>query len=244
MSELRILIVEDDLSFALELEMLLHELGYTCYSRTDNSAEALDQIYSLKPDIIFMDINIGGRLSGIDVGKAIAHLNIPILYMTAIIDPAYEEKTRGTLTFGYLRKPVEKHTLAATLNNALTRVSSLSQEKSRTGSTNQDFFFVRKNEIFHKITHSEILLAESEENYCKIISVSNKSFMIRMTIQEIMNKLPSDQFLQIHRRFIVRKNSIQQINLKSGIIVVNNQELPVSKPHRAKLRELLGRDDD
>lgn len=37
MSELRILIVEDDLSFALDLEMLLHELGYTCYSRTDNS---------------------------------------------------------------------------------------------------------------------------------------------------------------------------------------------------------------
>jgi DNA-binding LytR/AlgR family response regulator len=242
MSELRILIVEDDLSFALELEMLLHELGYTCYSRTDNSAEALDQIYSLKPDIIFMDINIGGRLSGIDVGKAIAHLNIPILYMTAIIDPAYEEKTRGSLTFGYLRKPVEKHTLTATLNDALTRVSSFIREKNQTGES-QDYFFVKKNEVFHKVTFLDILFAESVENYCRIVSISDKSFMIRMPIQEILDKLPSNCFLQIHRRFIVRKDLIQQVNLKSGFIVVNNHELPVSKPHRAKLRELLGRDD-
>lgn len=243
MSELRILIVEDDLSFALELEMLLHELGYTLFSRTDNSAEALDQIFSQKPDIIFMDINIGGRLTGVDVGKAVAHLHIPIFYMTAIIDPAYELETRGALTFGYLRKPVEKYTLTTALNDALTRASSFSREKNQIGAS-QDFFFVRKNEVFHKIDHSDILFVESVENYCRIVSTSDKSFMIRMPIHEILSRLPAGHFLQIHRRFIVRKDSIRQVNLKSGMIAVNNYELPVSKSHKAKIRELLGRDED
>ena len=243
MNELRILIVEDDLSFALDLEMLLHELGYTCYSRTDNSAEALDLIFSRKPDIVFMDINIGGRLTGVDVGKAVAHLHIPIFYMTAIIDPSYEEKTRGTLTFGYLRKPVEKNTLITALNDALTRASALSMERGQSGEV-RDFFFVKKNEVFHKLAFSDILFAESIENYCRIISTGDQSFMIRMPIQEILDKLPADRFLQIHRRFIVRKDLIQQVNLKSGVIVVNKHELPVSKSHKAKVRELLGRDDD
>jgi FixJ family two-component response regulator len=76
-----------------------------------------------------MDINIGGRLTGVDVGKAVAHLHIPIFYMTAIIDPAYELETRSALTFGYLRKPVEKYTLTTALNDALTRASSFSREK-------------------------------------------------------------------------------------------------------------------
>ena len=102
----------------------------------------------------------------------------------------------------------------------------------------------RMDEFFHKLAFSDILFAESVENYCRIISTSNQSFMIRMPIQEILDKLPADRFLQIHRRFIVRKDLIQQVNLKSGVIVVNKHELPVSKSHKAKVRELLGRDDD
>lgn len=243
MSELRILIVEDDLSFALDLEILLYELGYACLSRTDNSAEALDLIFSGKPDIIFMDINIGGRLNGVDVGKSVAHLNIPVLYMTSIIHSDYEMETRGALTFGYLKKNIDKHSLVSALNDALTRASSFSRENDQTNQSSE-FYFAKRNNVFHKVMHSDIIFVESAENYCRFVTLSNDSFMIRKTIQEIANRLPSDQFLQIHRRFIVRKESIQQLNLKSGIIVVNNQELPVSKPHRAKLRELLGRDDD
>ena len=66
--------------------------------------------------------------------------------------------------------------------------------------------------------------------------------MLRMTIQEILGKLPADRFLQIHRRFVVRKDSIHRFNLKSGVIVVNLHELPVSKSYKAKIRELLVRE--
>ena len=240
MSELQILVVEDDLSFALELEMLLHDLGYNNFSRTDNSAEALDLIFSGKPDIIFMDINIGGRLTGIDVGKATAHLHIPVFYMTALIDPVYEEETRSHLTFGYLRKPVEKHILTDALNNALSRAASF---KDHAAGTVPDFFFVKKNEVFHKILHTDILFAESTENYCKIVSDDGKSWMLRMPMQEMLSRLHPDQFIQIHRRFIVRRELIDQINLKSGNILIRGHQLPVSKSNRAKIRELLDRDE-
>jgi DNA-binding LytR/AlgR family response regulator len=243
MSELRILIVEDDLSFALDLEILLHELGYTSFSRTDNSAEALDHIFSQKPDIIFMDINIGGRLTGIDVGKAVAHLHIPVFYMTALVDPTYEMETRSALTFGYLRKPVEKHTLTEALNDALSRAVSFSQNKLQTENILPDFFFVKKNEVFHKVLHSDILFAESIENYCKIVSKDEKFWMLRMPMQEILTRLSPDHFLQVHRRFIVRKECIDQVNLKSGNISVKGNELPVSKSHKAKIRDILGRDE-
>ena len=67
---LKILIVEDELSFALELQMLLEELNYNVLKHVDNSDEALKVIYENHPDLIFMDIDIKGDLSGIEIGTS------------------------------------------------------------------------------------------------------------------------------------------------------------------------------
>jgi CheY-like chemotaxis protein len=84
--QLNLLIVEDSVSYAVELEQLATEIGYNVIAVTDNSADALDIIFSQQPDIILMDICIKGRLSGIDIGKRIKHLDIPILYITSFDD--------------------------------------------------------------------------------------------------------------------------------------------------------------
>ncbi|MEZ4986457.1 MAG: response regulator [Saprospiraceae bacterium] len=58
---LEVLIVEDDLSFALELEMLLADLGYSVASIVDNAKDALRQIASKSIDIILMDVGLKGQ---------------------------------------------------------------------------------------------------------------------------------------------------------------------------------------
>ena len=101
LAPLKILIVEDNLSFALELEMLLDEMGYTDTLRADHSGTALDYIYSQEPDLILMDIDINGNLSGLQLGEKIAHLDIPVLYITALQDAPYQEASRKSNNIGY-----------------------------------------------------------------------------------------------------------------------------------------------
>ena len=93
-SALKILIVEDNISFALELEMILDEIGYQIIATVDNSAEALDIIFSKEPDLILMDIDIKGNLSGTQIGQKIKHLNIPIIFITSFDNKERYEDAR------------------------------------------------------------------------------------------------------------------------------------------------------
>jgi len=105
---LSLLIVEDSISYAIELEQLSEEIGFDVLASVDNSADALDIIFSEAPDIILMDINIKGRLTGIDIAKKIIHLDIPVLYITSFSDEETYNKAQESNLIGYIVKPVVK----------------------------------------------------------------------------------------------------------------------------------------
>lgn len=69
MQKLRILIVEDDLLLAIETESKLKKMGYEVIGIADNSATAFELIYADAPDVILMDIDIKGKMSGTQIGE-------------------------------------------------------------------------------------------------------------------------------------------------------------------------------
>ena len=96
--KLDVLVVEDNLSFALELSMMLEDIGYNVIGQVDNAAEALELIFSKMPDIILMDHDIKGEMTGIELGNKIRHLDIPILYITSFgNEEHYEEVCTKTM---------------------------------------------------------------------------------------------------------------------------------------------------
>ncbi len=126
MSALNFLIVEDNLSFSLELEMLIDEIGYNVIARVDNSAEALETIMLEHPDFILMDVDIKGKLSGLQIGEKIKHLNIPILFITSYSDDEHYELAQRSNMIGYLVKPIGRLSLKTAINLA---VKSLAEAK-------------------------------------------------------------------------------------------------------------------
>ena len=163
LTPLKILIVEDNLSFALELEMLLDEMGYTDTLRADHSGTALDYIYSQEPDLILMDIDINGNLSGLQLGEKIAHLDIPVLYITALQDAPYQEASRQSNTIGYLVKPVQPLTLRSAIDLAIAKVRMLKDSEKSDALENrehfitQQFFFFKKRHIYYKVAIKDVL---------------------------------------------------------------------------------------
>ena len=107
--QLNILIVEDNLSFALELEMLLENMNYTVLAHVDNSADALDVIFSKSPDLILMDIQLP-EVSGLEVTKWLKEDDelgrIPVIAVTAFAMKGDEERIRQGGCEAYISKPI------------------------------------------------------------------------------------------------------------------------------------------
>ena len=239
---LNILVVEDNYSFALELQMLLEKLNYNVIDRVDNAADALEIIFSKSPDLILMDIHIKGNLSGVEIGEKIKHLNIPILYITSIQDETYYRAAQKSNMLGYLLKPIEKISLRTTLELAIakayhlkTTAKELATPESKDNFIAKDSLFVKKNGVYHKVKISEIAFVKSDENYCRIVNINGGEFIIRITLSKIEKLLPPTLFLKIHRQYIVQIEHISTIDFNDGMAKVNNLQIPISRAKRKYL---------
>lgn len=245
MSPLNVLIVEDNLSFALELEMLVDELRYQVLGRADSSGEALDLIFSKNPDLILMDIDIKGNLSGLEIGEKIAHLNIPVLYITALKDVDYEQAAKLPGTIGYLVKPVEKITLRTAINLAIEKAIALQADKSAEAAPvsenyfGRDYLFFKKKGTYHKVPFHEIAFVKSNDNYCDVHTTKAEIFIARISISKLEEMLPKHAFFRTHRQFIVQTSLIEQVNFQDNVLVVYQKEVPVSRENKKELEMMI-----
>lgn len=118
----RIFIVEDEALIAMELKDRLTSLGYEVCGRAAHAETAIEQIVSLRPDLVLMDMNLAGKMSGVEAASRIHDLSeTPVVFLTAYSDPALIASAAQAGSFGYLVKPFEERELHATIEMALAR---------------------------------------------------------------------------------------------------------------------------
>jgi two-component system, response regulator PdtaR len=116
MSEISILIAEDDIIIAMDLEQILKSWKYNV-KIVSSGEEAVKESIENKPDLILMDINLKG-MNGIEAAKKIKKLSIPIIFISG---SNYENslKTVETSMHAYLSKPFEEEILQNEITSAL-----------------------------------------------------------------------------------------------------------------------------
>ena len=81
----KILIVEDEILIAREMQSHLHEMGHEVVGIALDSDTALKQVAETLPDLMLMDINLPGALDGIAIAAKVRdHFQIPVVYVTAL----------------------------------------------------------------------------------------------------------------------------------------------------------------
>jgi len=120
MDKKRIVLVEDETVIALDIESDLVQLGYEVSAIVSSGEEAIRAATEMRPDLVLMDITLAGPMSGIEAAAEIRRSqNIPIIFLTAHIDPRTTEDAIKTQPFGYLLKPVDMKHLAIMIDNAI-----------------------------------------------------------------------------------------------------------------------------
>lgn len=251
---LSILIVEDDLSFALELDMLVREIGYRVIGRIDNSSEALESILTESPDLILMDIDIRGKLTGIEIAQKIKHLPIPILFITSFGQEEYYKQAKATNSIGYLVKPINKYSLQSALEMA---IRSLQESSVKADSTQKqedisqeglaetedtfplkDFLFFKKKNVFQKVKIADILYVEANGDYC-IVHTEEGNFIASLRLSQMEEMLKNYTFLRVHRSYLVNLQAITSVKPTDNIIHLNDKQIPFSRNNKDLLLEQI-----
>jgi DNA-binding NarL/FixJ family response regulator len=122
MTEMKMLIIEDELIVAENIAAILEQEGYSIAGIADRSTTALALFKETKPHLIICDIHIKGKLNGIETAKAITAIEpVPFLYLTAYADEATLSQAAATDFEAYLLKPFVPAQLTVAVKLALER---------------------------------------------------------------------------------------------------------------------------
>lgn len=126
-----ILIVEDESVNAAVIEHQLTKLGYSIAGIVDSGEDALEAAEKTRPDLVLMDIQLEGKMDGIEAATEIQkRVGIPVVYLTANSDDHTIERARKTEAFGYLHKPFQEREVHSTLQLALYKAEMESRVRA------------------------------------------------------------------------------------------------------------------
>ena len=189
-----------------------------------NALEAFNYISNHTIDLVFLDINMP-EISGISFAKSI-NKNIKIIFTTAYRDYAVEGFELKAVD--YLLKPITFERLLQAINTYFevyydpTNETVHNQDKT-------DFIFVRADRKMIKIEFEDIVYIESFSDYVKL-HLKESTLVTRETISAIEAKLPSKNFMRIHRSFIVSLKRITSFT--NEYVTVNNKALTISRSYK------------
>lgn len=243
MAKTNVLVVEDESIVSKDIQHSLKKLGYNVVGSSSTGEKAIDLALDLKPDVVLMDIMLKGELTGIEASEEIRKtLNIPVIYLTAYADEATLEKAKVTEPHGYIIKPFKEIDIHTSIEMALYKhqkeaevlkerdlLYSLVENKDTKG-----FIFVKSNSRLVKLKTSDIYFVEALKDYV-VINALNSRYTIHSTMKDIQKKLPSDEFVRVHRSFIVRLDKISAIEQPNVILENDKKVIPIGGSYKDEL---------
>lgn len=205
-----------------------------CVATTNKAIEALQLLDKHKPDILFLDIQMP-ELTGIQLSTLLKG-KVNIIFTTAYSQFALEGYELNVVD--YLLKPISFDRFIQAVEKVRYQIQS--SEKKDNPSEEEDFFFVKtdgKNR-FKKIRLSEIYYLESIKNYV-ILHTEMEQIATYNTLKYFEENLFENQFVKIHKSFLVSLNKIEKTDTNS--VRVLGKELPLGDTYRNAFFEKINK---
>ncbi len=239
---MKTLVVDDSRLARNELKRLLKEFdNVQIVGEAASVDEAIEKITELKPDLIFLDIQMPGK-SGFDLLEELE--SVP----EVIFSTAYDEHALKAFEYNaldYLVKPVQKQRLAGSVAKVFEKLKKKAQEEASGQEdklTSNDQVFVKDGEKCWFVQLSEIRLFEVSGNYTTVYFDNSKP-MITRTLNYLESRLDDKTFFRANRQQIINLKWIERIEpWFSGslrIYMKGGEEIDVSRRQTLKFKDLM-----
>lgn len=203
----------------------------TIVASCSTALEAFNIINTHNIDLVFLDINMP-EISGISFARSI-NKNIKIIFTTAYRDYAVEGFELQAVD--YLLKPIAFERVLKAVNNYFEVYGESTSTQTPSANTTE-FMFVRSDRKMVKIDFNAIIYIESFSDYLKI-HLQDETIVTRETISTIEARLPQNQFLRIHRSYIISIKNITSFT--NEYVNILNEALPISRSYKKDVLKTL-----
>ncbi len=185
--------------------------------------EALNHLKKYPVDLLFLDIQMPS-ISGLDFYQRTNQESM-VIFTTAFSEYAIEGF--NVKAVDYLLKPFTFERFKQAIDKAVLQFNY----KNNTPKETPQYIFIRADYSLIKINISDILYIESLDDYIRIFQADNTQVVARMTMKAILDKLPTPDFIRVHRSYIIPFNRIEHVRNK--VIYLDEREIPISKSYEA-----------
>ncbi|PHR87810.1 MAG: DNA-binding response regulator [Leeuwenhoekiella sp.] len=231
------LIVDDEPAAREILRMHLQRIPEVAIQgEFKNAIDALSFLKNNPADLVFLDINMP-EVTGLSFAKLVQK-ELQVIFTTAHREYAVEGFELQAVD--YLLKPISFERLVQAVYKCTGRQSEKQtpEKPLELDKTANPFVFVRSDRKMIKIDFDEIIYVESLSDYIKI-HTQTETHVTRETISNFESKLPPDQFLRIHRSFIVAASAIKAYTAEH--IEIEGETLPISRSYRDAVVNFLAK---
>lgn len=227
---MRCLIVDDDEFSKSVIEDLVKEIDtLELIKSCSDAVEAFKIIKEEHIDLVFLDIEMP-KMDGLEMMRSLSALPQVIL-VTAHEKYAVESYEFDVTDF--LQKPISLARFMKAIDKAINRF-----EQKRASITTQDkTIFIKADSRLVQINTEDILFVEALGNYMRVFVADGSKYSILITMKDISSKLSSNEFVRVHRSFIVRMDKIQSI--EDNYIVIDKKQISIGKAYKDDLAQKL-----
>ena len=225
--KIRCLIIDDEPPAQAVLKKYIEQVpSLDLAGVCNNAVEAISFLQNQSVSLLFLDIQMPGLLGT----KFIRTMNNPpkVIFTTAYRKFAVEGFELNAVD--YLLKPISFDRFIMGVNKVLQLNLQLKTENTYAtesdNESNRPFLYLRADRKMVRILFDEILFIESLKDYIRIVTI-NKTVVSRQSISSLEDMLPRNQFLRIHRSYIVAMSRIDSFNGET--IYIANNELPIGR---------------
>jgi DNA-binding LytR/AlgR family response regulator len=249
MAKINVLVVEDESIVSKDIQQSLKKLGYNVVGAASTGEKAIELALGVRPDVILMDIMLKGDMNGIEAADEIRKTcSIPVIFLTAYADESTLSKAKITEPYGYILKPFKEIDLHTTIEMAIYKHSreqevvkerdllfSLVENKD---SSQKGYIFVKSNSKLVKLKSEDIYYIEALKDYV-VIHTSDTRYTIHSTMKDIDSKMGKEEFVRVHRSFIVRLDKIATIEYPNLTLEDIDKLIPIGGSYRDDLNNKI-----
>jgi DNA-binding LytR/AlgR family response regulator len=233
METIRCLVVEDEPLSQEIMERYISqtpslELAAIC----NNALQASGFLRKTHVDLIFLDINLPG-ISGMSFLRSL-NLRPMIIFTTAYPEYAVEGFEEDAVD--YLLKPFPFERFLKAVNKAFERSGRTGGKSGPETTESREFINIRADRKIHRVKLSEIQYLEARGDYLKV-QLDGRSLIIHETVKNILELLPSGEFLRVHKSFIIPLSRVRF--LEGNQLNVDGTVIPVGQVYREGLLSAL-----
>ncbi len=224
------IIVEDDLMAAKSAERSCSKISEITLNGTfESPAAVIDYCKKNKVDLILLDVQLP-EMTGLELLDCLPYFPY-VIFTTSREDYAYDAFQLNAVD--YIKKPFSVSRLQEAVNKVL-RLRQVDEEAMVENTS----IFIKCNGKMIRLSLDDILYIEAMGDYIKVIT-PEKSYIVHTTLRGFIDQLPSKNFIQVHRSFVVNIDKI--VDIQYGSILINQAVIPISRGLKEDVMKRFGK---